>query len=101
MRCAYFAPVDTLVSRDENCKITGAGGEPIDSSVVYLYASGSISITSGNCKTTSGVDIFSGNTFTHEYCDEKGTFNITLKNSAGNSIVITNGRLEKYHHFVR
>jgi len=93
--CAYLDP-DLDIIAHGNCDLT-KNGAPIDSALVYLYQSGSFNISYTNCYQKSEYDIVTGTTIVYDVCDATGTFNLTLKNSEGKTIVITDGSFEAYN----
>jgi len=92
--CAYLDP-DFNIMRNSNCELTRNGG-PIDSTLVYLYQSGSFTMFYSNCYQQPEYDIVTGSTYAYDVCDVTGTFDLTLKNSEGKTIVITDGSFEEY-----
>jgi hypothetical protein len=99
--CAFFSPEYSNVQRRAPCNIifiNPIGGiEPIDSSAVYLYQSGSIHFAFSNFETKSGIDFFTGFPYSVTYCTIIGTFDLVLANNKGETITITKGEVELHH----
>ena len=89
--CAYLDPDPESIRVNTGCFLTYNDGTTIDSSVVYLYQSGSFNSTTSNCGQKQVYDIFTGEYVTVHQCDIKGTFDLTLVNNNGDIIEIKNG----------
>ena len=89
--CAYFAPKGFADSvwADNSCKIYTPS--EMDSTAIFFYQSGSITSSSGNCRTETGTDILSGRTMSSTYCDIDGTFNLVLKNAQNKTMTLSDG----------
>ena len=95
--CGYLEPDGSHIEKAANCLLTQYG-LPIDSSTVYIYSAGTVSIGYSNCSSHSEYDIYSGTTIPYEVCDAQGTFALTLKNNNNDSMAITDGKLELYSY---
>ena len=96
--CAYLDPNTNGSSLflASGCQLTSGSGTAIDSVAVYLYQSGSATLTYKNCTQKSEYEPFTGRTVSYDICDANGTFNLVLKNKENKTITITNGVLEMY-----
>ena len=90
--CAYRKAVNdyACISDFTTCSLYFVT-PPSDPLQVYHYQSGSLTFSTTNCITKNGTDLFTGLPVVYTYCDVSGTFNLTLVNDAGQTIVITNG----------
>jgi hypothetical protein len=82
--CSFLDPGSPVLWIDySNCNIRNGNGSPIDSSVVFLYRSGSYNRYNKHCKQVTGFDLFTGATSTWTSCTDYGDFTLVLGNNAG------------------
>ena len=99
--CAFFAPWFTNIQKGQDCQlfiINPVGSpEPVDSSEVYLYQSGTLNASASNCETRAGTDFVTGYPYSITMYAIKGTFDLILVNKNGQTIQITNGIFNLHH----
>jgi hypothetical protein len=90
--CAYRKAVNdyAYISDFTTCSLYFVT-PPADSLEIYHYQSGSITFSTSNCLTKQLTDFFTGQPYDYTYCDVAGTFNLTLVNDAGQTLIISNG----------
>lgn len=85
--CAFSIPEASGVTVTDinNCTFS-LNNPPANSSLVYRYQSGTLVSSRSNC--SNFIDLFG---FLRTTCSISGTFNLTLINNAGQTIIITSG----------
>ena len=97
--CAYLDPHNVELSVDPGCILSYTDGNPIDSSLVYLYQAGVFNVNTSNCKRVQKHDPYTGEYYNVDECDVSGNFNLTLVNNQGDIIEIKNGVLNGKFQF--
>lgn len=86
--CGYITDAGNILI---DCSFVDPYANASDSSLVYLYQSGSFYPATSNCRNETGTDILTGNTITVKKCDMNMSFSITFINGKGDKIEITDG----------
>ena len=97
--CAYLNPHNVELTEDPGCILSYTDGNPIDSSLVYLYQAGVFNVNTSNCKRVQKHDPYTGEYYNVDECDVSGNFNLTLVNNQGDIIEIKNGVLNGKFQF--
>lgn len=97
--CAYLKPENVELTEDPGCILSYTDGNPIDSSLVYLYQSGVFNVKTSNLRRLEKYDPFTDQYYYVDECDVHGNFNVTLVNNKGDIMEIKNGVLNGKFQF--